>query len=107
MVTTNFDTVNTEELGLMDVKGNNQPPTRATPSLTPIILTSHENEPDHDQSKSFNYRQVTSSRTPVRRTPKNTQQHLSTRQNATRPSNPTKRHIVIFIYLLTRNIIQK
>jgi hypothetical protein len=47
-----------KDLGLMDVKGKNQPTTRTTPSLTTVILTSHEDEPDHDESKSFNYRQV-------------------------------------------------
>jgi hypothetical protein len=47
-----------KELGLMDVQGKNQPTTRTTPSLTTVILTSHEDEPNHDETKSFNYRQV-------------------------------------------------
>ncbi len=47
-----------KDLGLVDVKTCNQPTTRTTPSLTTIILTSHDDEPDHDETKSFNYRQV-------------------------------------------------
>ena len=47
-----------KDLGLVDVKTKNQPTTRTTPSLTTVILTSHEGEPDHDETKSFNYRQV-------------------------------------------------
>jgi hypothetical protein len=47
-----------KELGLMDVKGKNLPTTRTTPSLTTVILTNHEDEPGHDETKSFNYRQV-------------------------------------------------
>jgi hypothetical protein len=39
-----------KDLGLMDVKTKNQPTTRTTPSLTTVILTSHEGEPDHDES---------------------------------------------------------
>jgi hypothetical protein len=42
----------------MDVKGKDLPTTRTTPSLPTVILTSHEDEPDHDETKSFNYRQV-------------------------------------------------
>ena len=47
-----------KDLGLVDVKTRNQPTTRTTPSLTTVILTSHDDEPDHDETKSFNYRQV-------------------------------------------------
>ena len=47
-----------KDLGLVDVKTNNQPTTRTTPSLTTVILTSHDDEPNHDETKSFNYRQV-------------------------------------------------
>jgi hypothetical protein len=47
-----------KDLGLVDVKTSNQPTTRTTPPLTTVILTSHEKEPNHDESKSFNYRQV-------------------------------------------------
>ena len=47
-----------KDLGLVDVKTSNQPTTRTTPSLTTVILTSHDEEPNHDESKSFNYRQV-------------------------------------------------
>jgi hypothetical protein len=47
-----------KNLGLMDVKTKNQPTTRTTPSLTTVILISHEGEPVHDETKSFNYRQV-------------------------------------------------
>jgi hypothetical protein len=43
-----------KDLGLVDVKTKNQPTTRSTPSLTTVVLTSHEGEPDHDLSKSFN-----------------------------------------------------
>ena len=39
-----------KNLGLMDVKTKNQPTTRTTPSLTTVILTSHEGEPDHNES---------------------------------------------------------
>ncbi len=42
-----------KDLGLADVKTKNQPTTRLTPSLTTVILTSHEGEPDHDESKKF------------------------------------------------------
>ncbi len=42
----------------MDVKTNNQPTTRTTPTLTTVILTSHDEEPYRDETKSFNYRQV-------------------------------------------------
>jgi hypothetical protein len=47
-----------EDLGVVDIKTKNQPKIRNTPSLTTVILTSHEGEPDHDEPKSFNYRQV-------------------------------------------------
>jgi hypothetical protein len=47
-----------KDLGLVDVKTSNHPTTRTTPSLTTVILTSHDEEPNHDESKSFNYRQV-------------------------------------------------
>ncbi len=47
-----------KDLGLVDVKTKNQPTTRNTPSLTTVVLRNHEGEPDHDESKSFNYRQV-------------------------------------------------
>jgi hypothetical protein len=51
-------TLRKKDLGLVDVKTSNQPNTRTTPSLTTVILTSHDEEPNHDESKSFNYRQV-------------------------------------------------
>jgi hypothetical protein len=54
MVTTNIDKFNMKDLGLVDVKTSNQPTTRTTPSLTTVILTSHDEEPNHDESKSFN-----------------------------------------------------
>ncbi len=47
-----------KDLGLVDVKIKNQPITRTTPSLTTVILTSQDDEPDHDETKTFNYRQV-------------------------------------------------
>jgi len=47
-----------KDLGLVDVKSSNMPTTRTTPSLSTVVLTSHDEEPDHDESKSFNYRQV-------------------------------------------------
>ena len=43
-----------KDLGLADVKMSNQPTTRTTPSLTKHIFTSHDEEPSHDESKSFN-----------------------------------------------------
>jgi hypothetical protein len=46
-----------KDLGLVDVEKKNQPTTRTTPSLTTVILISHDEEPDHYESKSFNYRE--------------------------------------------------
>ncbi len=43
-------------VSLVDVKTNNQPTTRTTPSSTIVILTSHDDEPHHDEFKSFNNR---------------------------------------------------
>ncbi len=47
-----------KDLGLVDVKTSNQPTTRTIPSHTTVTLTSHDDEPDHDEYKSFNCRQV-------------------------------------------------
>jgi hypothetical protein len=43
------------DLGLVDVRSKNETTTRSTLSLTTVILTSHDDEPDHDESKSFNF----------------------------------------------------
>jgi hypothetical protein len=54
MVTANIDKLKLKDLGLVDVKTKNQPTTRTTPSFTTVILASHDDEPDYDETKSFN-----------------------------------------------------
>jgi hypothetical protein len=46
-----------KELGLIEQKSSNAATSRTTPANSTVILTSHEEDNDHDNSK-FNYRQV-------------------------------------------------
>jgi hypothetical protein len=46
-----------KELGLIEQKSANAATSRTTPANSTVILTSHEEDNDHDNSK-FNYRQV-------------------------------------------------
>jgi hypothetical protein len=47
-----------KDLGLVDVKTNNQPATRTSPSLTTVTLASHGEASDDDEYTSFKYKHI-------------------------------------------------